>query len=803
VEFSKNLQQTDLSPKPILRRLMITLSIISLLVTAGIGILLLLQHQHFLHDTFKTRIDEVAFDYQRLLNQQASGLAMTLQPIIADSTVKKALREGDSKRLEADWHNVFETMKRENHLTHFYFLDKKRVCLLRVHNPSRRGDVINRFTALQAEWTHKRSSGLELGPMGTLTLRVIEPVYDGETLVGYIELGKEIEDVLQKLHTQLTDEMAVLIRKQYLKQSSWEEGMRMLGREANWNQLPNDVVVYASIGKLPDSLVSLGHEYSSLHDSYGKKDQEITYQGKDWRVSMIHLIDASGKEIGDLIVMSDNSLEKSEFIHFISVLALGSSVIIGVVLSFIFLFLRRTDASIHLQQMNLLKHQKEIDSLAFFDQLTNLPNRILLLDRLKQAMSVSSRSGNYGALLFIDLDNFKTLNDTLGHDTGDILLKQVSQRLTGCVREGDTVSRFGGDEFVVILSGLSSNETDAASASEMVAEKILASLNETYLLNGLSHRSSASIGVTLFKGDISSIDNLMKQADLAMYKSKEAGRNGLSFFDPDMESTLKARSALEEDLRRGIEEHQFVLYYQAQVIENGNITGTEVLVRWQHPKRGIVSPIEFIPVAEETGLILSLGHWILKTACEQLAVWARIPDMEVVTMAVNVSARQFSQNDFVAEVLSILHETGANPHRLKLELTESLLLQNIEDVIKKMAALKVAGVSFSLDDFGTGYSSLAYLKRLPLDQLKIDQSFVRDIMNNENDAIICKSTIALSDSMGLTVIAEGVETLEQRNILFDMGCRAYQGYWFSRPIPLTEFEALCKRINTVQTLGEL
>lgn len=792
----------DTSPKPIFHRLMIALSIISVLVTVGVGILLLLQQRHFLQDTFDTRMAEVSYDYQRLLHQQASGLSMALQPIAANNTVKKALQEGDSQRLESDWHDIFETMKRENRLTHFYFLDKKRVCLLRVHNPSRRGDVINRFTALEAEWTHKRASGLELGPMGTLTLRVIEPVYEGESLIGYIELGKEVEDILQKLHTQPTDEIVVVVRKQYLERSAWEEGMHMLGRKADWNQFPNDVVVYASQEKLPDSLVKLGHKYSSFHDSYGKKGQEITDQGKDWRVSMIHMKDASGKEIGDLIVMSDNTLEKSEFVHFISVLALGSSAIIGLVLFLIFLFLRRTDASIRLQQRNLLENQKEINSLAFFDQLTNLPNRTLLLDRLKQVMAVTSRSGNYGALLFIDLDNFKTLNDTLGHDTGDMLLKQVAQRLTGCVREGDTVSRFGGDEFVVILSGLSTHETDAATASEMIAEKILASLNEPYFLNGINHRSSASIGVTLFKGDSSSIDNLMKQADLAMYKSKEAGRNGLSFFDPNMESTLKARSALEEDLRKGIEEKQFVLFYQAQVREDGSVSGTEVLVRWQHPERGIVSPIEFIPVAEETGLILPLGHWILKTACEQLARWAQIPEMEAVTMAVNVSARQFSQSDFVAEVLSVIQESGANPNRLKLELTESLLLQNIEEVISKMESLKVAGVSFSLDDFGTGYSSLSYLKRLPLDQLKIDQSFVRDIMNNENDAIICKSTIALSESMGLSVIAEGVETQEQRNLLLDLGCHAYQGYWFSRPVPLIEFEALCQRIHSTEAAGE-
>jgi diguanylate cyclase (GGDEF)-like protein len=435
--------------------------------------------------------------------------------------------------------------------------------------------------------------------------------------------------------------------------------------------------------------------------------------------------------------------------------------------------------------------EEKINVLAFFDQLTGLPNRTLLIDRLKQAKSSSARNSNFGALLFIDLDNFKTLNDTLGHDVGDMLLKQVAQRLSNCVREEDTVSRFGGDEFVVVLLGLNSDKTEAATASEVIAEKILASLNKSYLLNGVNHRSSASIGVTLFQGAGTSIDDLMKQADLAMYKSKDEGRNGIRFFDPDMESAIKQRIALEEDLRRGILENQFVLYYQPQVLDDGRITGTEALVRWNHPLRGIVPPMEFIPIAEETGIILPLGNWILKTACSQLTLWEKIPEMETITMAVNVSARQFSQNDFVSQVLSIMTETGANPQRLKLELTESLLVQNVEEVIEKMVALKAAGVGFSLDDFGTGYSSLSYLKRLPLDQLKIDRSFVRDILVDANDAIICKSTIALAESMGLAVIAEGVETDEQRNALFRLGCHSYQGYWFSRPLPINEFEIFC------------
>lgn len=793
--------KSDTTPKPILRRLMIILFGITSVFAVGFGILLVQQYQHHLHDMFQSQREEVVSDFNGLLNQQVSGMTMALQPVAANADVKKALREGDVNRLWADWHSVFSEMKTKSRLTHFYFFDKNRIYLLRVHNPAKRGDLINRFTALEAEWTRKTASGIEIGPLGTFTLRVVQPVFDGTTLIGYVEFGKEIEDVLQTLHTKTHNEIALIIGKKYLKRQAWEEGMRMLGRKGDWNQLPHDVVIYTSFGRLPDAFASIAQHNSISRYGDDNSNQEVSSSDKTWQVSMTPVADVSGKEIGSLMIMNDISIEKSKFAYFIISNATIGMVLLGISFGFVFFLLRRTDRSVYLQQTNLQESKEKINTLAFFDQLTGLPNQALLLDRLKQTMVSSSRSESYGALLFIDLDNFKVLNDTLGHDVGDALLKQVAHRLSLCVREGDTVARFGGDEFVVVLSGLGVSETDAASASEIVAEKILLSLNQSYHLAGASHRSTASIGVTLFKGDLSSIDDLMKQADLAMYKSKEAGRNGLSFFDPKMESVLKERTILEEDLRRGIDEKQFLLYYQAQVMEDGRISGVEALVRWQHPHRGMVSPIEFIPVAEETGIILPLGDWILKTACEQLALWSYREETQAMTIAVNVSIRQFGQKDFVDRVLSALETSGARPQRLKLELTESLLVHNVDDVITKMVALKANGVSFSLDDFGTGYSSLSYLKRLPLDQLKIDQSFVRDILTDTNDAIICQSTIALAKSMGLSVIAEGVETQEQRNILAHIGCYAYQGYWFSRPLPLEEFEIFYKKVMS-EALGE-
>ncbi|WP_394787031.1 EAL domain-containing protein [Rhodoferax sp.] len=442
--------------------------------------------------------------------------------------------------------------------------------------------------------------------------------------------------------------------------------------------------------------------------------------------------------------------------------------------------------------------EEQIQKLAFFDPLTGLPNRRLLMDRLEQAMAARSRHARKGALLFVDLDNFKTLNDTHGHHRGDLLLQEVAQRLSTCIRKGDTVARLGGDEFVVMLEDLSEQALEAAIQAESVAEKILSVLNQDYLLAGYVHHSTPSIGITLFGEQSEGIEEPLKRADLAMYQAKGAGRNTLRFFDPQMQSVVTARAELEVGLRDALVCEQLQLYYQPQVVGESQLTGVEALVRWKHPVRGMVSPAEFIPLAEDTGLILPLGHWVLETACQQLASWAARPEMSHLTVAVNVSPRQFHQNDFVNQVLALLQRTGANPQRLKLELTESLLVANIEDVIAKMTALKGVGVGFSLDDFGTGYSSLSHLKLLPLDQLKIDQSFVRDILSDPNDAAIAKMVVALGDSLGLAVIAEGVETEAQREFLAGQGCYAYQGYLFSRPLPIEAFEALVQQLRAAE-----
>jgi diguanylate cyclase (GGDEF)-like protein len=430
----------------------------------------------------------------------------------------------------------------------------------------------------------------------------------------------------------------------------------------------------------------------------------------------------------------------------------------------------------------------DVELLAFYDPLTGLPNRRLLSDRLQQGINAGLRTGRHGALLFLDLDHFKTLNDTAGHEMGDLMLQQVAQRLKSCVREEDTVARLGGDEFVVMLLGLSMEPLEAAKQAQKVGELILLSLNKPYVLREIEHNGTCSVGATLFGKSPQEAAELLKQADIAMYQVKTAGRNDLCFFDPNMLAIITARAAMERDLRHAQVEGQLSLHYQVQVAGNGRPVGAEALIRWQHPERGMVPPGQFIGLAEETGLILPIGEWVLRSACLQLKAWEKVPVAAGLQLAVNVSARQFRAVDFVQQVNGIIQETGIKPELLKLELTESMVLNNVADTIEKMQELKALGVHFSMDDFGTGYSSLSYLTRLPLDQLKIDQSFVRNIGLRASDSAVIDSIIGLARSLGLEVIAEGVETVEQRDFLAEHGCERCQGYLFGKPLTIAEFE---------------
>ncbi|MFZ6760169.1 EAL domain-containing protein [Undibacterium sp. Ji50W] len=447
-------------------------------------------------------------------------------------------------------------------------------------------------------------------------------------------------------------------------------------------------------------------------------------------------------------------------------------------------------------------YEAEIRNLAFYDSLTQLPNRRLLMDRLQHLISISNRNDTHSAILFIDLDNFKTLNDTRGHDAGDLLLIETASRLQTCVRDSDTVARLGGDEFVVVLEELNSQRDDALRQADRIAEKIRLLLSQPYQMADFEHHGSSSIGVCLFQGGDVTVKDLFKRADTAMYEAKTAGRNAVRFFDPAMQAILVVRMMLESNLRVALANQQFMLYYQVQVNSDGKLIGAEALLRWQHPDRGFISPAEFIPLAEETGLIIPIGLWVLETACAQIKQWESNPDTQNLSLAVNVSAKQFQQCDFVETLSEIVGRHQIDATRLKIELTESTILDNVDATTEKMHQLKKLGIAFSMDDFGTGYSSLAYLQRLPLNQLKIDQSFVRDLNHDENDATIVRAIISLGVNLGLNVIAEGVETSAQRAFLIEHNCFAFQGYFFSRPLPLEGFLALLKSNQTARAADD-
>lgn len=436
--------------------------------------------------------------------------------------------------------------------------------------------------------------------------------------------------------------------------------------------------------------------------------------------------------------------------------------------------------------------EDKIQHLAYYDPLTNLPNRRLLIDRLQHNLALSARHQNHGAVLFIDLDHFKTLNDTKGHSVGDLLLIEVASRLKTCIRGGDTLARLGGDEFVVILLDLNEDAAHAALQAKDIGSKIGSCVNQPYHLDGNLYHSSTSIGVCLFRNQEITVDELLKRADIAMYQAKNAGRNTLRFYEPTMQAALEVRAALESDLRIAILEKQFKLHYQMQVDHAGNVHGAEALIRWHHPEKGLVPPLQFIPLSEETGQIIPIGQWVIDTACAQIKMWENDSFTCDLQIAVNVSARQFHDFSFVSQVKEMLDYHKIKPGRLKFELTESLVIGNVEEAVVKMQALRDLGVRFSMDDFGTGFSSLYYLTKLPLDQLKIDQTFIRNMCLNDRDAVVVQTIIGMANNLGIEVIAEGVELESQRAFLEKHHCNLCQGYLFSRPLELYEFEAKLK-----------
>jgi len=1021
-----SLHQPDAAPRPLLRRLLPPLMLMVLLLILGAVALLWQQQRQRLTSEIAAQTAMVSREFRVDLDNQAAGLAIALQPIAADATLQAALRKGNADTLLATWAPVFKTLNSQYKLTHFYFFDKNRVCLLRLHMPQRRGDLISRFTALEAERTGKTASGIELGPLGTFTLRVVQPVFLDGNLVGYVELGKEIEDIL-KLRQTADLELAVAIDKKFLNRPAWEEGMRRLGRQADWDRLPHSVVSYASQGHLPDAIAALANDDTRTgQHAHSETERQVTVLGRDLRVSAIPLADASGREVGDLLVINDVSAENRAFARLLLMGGVAASVLLALLLGFVFVLLKRADAGIRAQQaalqsslefqkvlmdavplpifhkntqcvytggnrafaqflglplahiigktvhelapadlaqqydladrdlfdhpglqtyeasvlradgtrhdvifnkatftdaqgqvqgligvlediterkqaevklrlaasvftfaregimitnadgtimdvnnafsritgfnrdevlgqnprllssgrydkafyddlwrhlidkghwygeiwnrrkngelfaelqtisnvcdadgktlqfvalfsdITLLKeHESQLKHIAHYDALTKLPNRVLLADRLQQAMAHSQRRHQPLAVAFLDLDGFKAINDNFGHEAGDLLLMTVADRMKGALREGDTLARIGGDEFVAVLADLAD-----ITASVPILDRLLAAAAQPVQAGNDVLQVSASLGITFFPqaADIDA-DQLLRQADHAMYQAKVAGKNRHQVFDAELDTNVRDHHETLEQIRLALQAGEFVLYYQPKVnMRSGQVIGAEALIRWQHPTNGLLAPALFLPVIEDHPLAVAVGEWVIDTALGQIERWnaagLSIP------VSVNVGARQLQQSDFVLRLRHLLAvHSQVNPGDLELEVLETSALQDLAHISRVIEACGQIGVRFALDDFGTGYSSLTYLKRLPVAVLKIDQSFVRDMLEDPDDLAILEGVLGLSSAFRRQVIAEGVETLAHGEMLLQLGCELAQGYGIARPMPADDLPA--------------
>ncbi|MEF8699375.1 MAG: EAL domain-containing protein [Candidatus Accumulibacter sp. UW20] len=991
-------------------------------MTSGAGVLLWQQQRRQLTQEISTLTAMVNRDFQVDLANQAAALSMALQPIAADVTVQRALQEADTDRLLAAWAPLFKTLHNNNGLTHFYFLDQHRVCLLRVHKPERRGDLINRFTALEAERTGKTASGIELGPLGTFTLRVVQPVFSpAGTLVGYVELGKEIEDVLRLRQTNGL-ELAVLISKQHLSRQRFEEGQHFLQREADWDQLSHSIVIYASQGRLPDAFAPI------VDDPDGRlhPDRDIISDGKDWRVSTIALHDASGQAVGTFLVMKDITPENEAFARLLVLGGMTGGILMALLLGFIVVLLRRTDAQIDAQRKDLLdslqfqrdlidavpspifykdaqgvylgsnsaferylglsseqligktvyelspadlaekydqadrallnnpgvqtyeaqvvyadgsrhdvifnkatfantagqvagligvmmdiserkqaeeklhlaasvftyahegilittadgtiidvnhafsritgysrdevlgqnprllssgrhdkafyaamwrnlidkghwygeiwnrrkngslfaemqtisnvcdargntrqyvalfsditvlkEHESQLEHIAHYDALTTLPNRVLLADRLQHAMAQAQRRQQPLAVAFIDLDGFKAINDHHGHEAGDLLLIAVATRMNESLRKGDTLARIGGDEFVAVLVDL----TEITASVPMLSRLLDAAAQPVHAGDALL-QVSASAGVTFYpQAQEINADQLFRQADQAMYQAKLAGKNRYHVFDAELDSSVRDHHQSLERIRDALTAGEFVLHYQPKVnLRSGTVVGAEALIRWQHPDSGLLPPAAFLPVIEDDLLAIDVGEWVIDMALTQMERW-RDAGLDI-PVSVNVAARQLQHADFSLHLRALLAaHPGIKPWSLQLEILESSALEDLARVSRIIRACGQIGVHFALDDFGTGYSSLTYLKRLPVAMLKIDQSFVRDMLDDPDDLAILEGVIGLARAFHRQVIAEGVETVEHGEMLLQLGCELAQGYGIARPMPADELPA--------------
>ena len=898
--------------KSVKKRLFIPLSTaIILLITSFVIVLFLLQESHTRHDTQQT-LSTAKKGLQHTLENQIKLMESLENDLVNDPLLYKALKEKDRKQLLDYYETLNQHYKSIHSITHFYFHLPDRSNLVRLHQPQRFGDIISRHTLLEAERTRKLSAGLELGSFGTFTLRVVKPVFAQGELIGYVELGKEIEDILSNVQQHHKVELALLVPKNYLDKEAWEKGMIMLHRAHNWDAYKDFAISYSSNEELTHSLVKLVNTNQKT-----ELISEVDLQDKSWRVILSPLYDAQDEAVARLMILSDISDTRAILHRIMLYMAIGVTILTLLLFWFLYLLLRKTDRDIILQNRQKIKaerkskkseerlklamsiandgiwdwdmrtnrvvfdpryftmsgyevneypHQleewtkrvhpedldntmKDVDNYlngrtndyktefrflqkngsymwvlgqgkivehdtdgsplrfvgthsdisvrkeqeeyithqAYYDTLTNLPNRLLSLDRLTQLLKDSKRDKSHVAVLFLDLDDFKKVNDTLGHEAGDHLLVEASTRLLKLLRTEDTLGRLGGDEFIVLLKNLR-QPTDAG----IVAEKITRDFAKPFKVDGRELVLGISIGIALYPDNGATPSELLRNADSAMYVSKEKGRNNYTYFSSSMNEKISRRLELEEQLHNALDNKEFTVFFQPQIdMKTDKIIAAEALLRWNNPQLGMVTPDEFIPIAEHTGQIISIGQFVLDQSIQMAAKVQKeyIPNFKI---AVNLSPRQFRDPELIPSIKESLDNSSLQERTLELEITEGVLLSGHTFITKALDQLHEMDIELAMDDFGTGYSSLSYLRSYPFDILKIDRSFINDISHNRADRELVNATIAMSHALGIRVVAEGVETHDQLSHLKTKKCDIAQGYYFSKPIPEDEFFTLLK-----------
>jgi len=732
---------------------------------------------------YHASIAAIKGSYDDLVRNSVNKLSLAITYALENRQIWDGLREKNRDKLLAAASPVFDQLRTNYHITHFYLHDVERKTFLRLHHPEHYGDTVERFSALRAEKSGKLSWGIELGPMGTFTVRVVMPLWDGAKRIGYIELGQEIEKETRELALIFGAKFALLVSKKALDREGWEFGMRMMNRAGDWDQLEDFVVAFVTPKNFP---VKVFKKFKLPHAPTTEYKMEVEVENRLYNIALISLTDAGNRDVGTLLVLKDftaRSYGVRNTVLVISAVALGIGLILLV--SFYFVLdraekqlVRRqqkvaaaTQAKLEMQEA----HVQEMEHQSLHDALTGLPNR-KNLDNCLSKLIQDSQEGDQGyVLMLMDVDRMREINDTLGHDVGDRVLQEVGQRLHDGMTDAEIVACLGGNEFAVLL---------LAPPPELMGisvERMKQLFTVPITIDGIALPVEVTVGVAKFPehGNVSLL--LIRCADVAMRQAKALNKH-CELYDSSLDNYSVHRLTLVGELRQAIDASELMVYYQPQInAENGRLEGVEALARWHHPGHGFIGPDEFIPLAEKTGLIGSLTSWVMQEALQQCAAWMQ--EGLDIKMSINISAHNLMDLSLSSKVAELLNGYQLTPEKLVLEVTESVFMLDPETALIVLDELKSLGVAISIDDYGTGYSSLAYLKKMPVHELKIDQGFIFDMLEDENDAMIVSSTVALAHSLGLSVVAEGVETEEAWKHLQKLGCDTIQGYFVSAPLP--------------------